>query len=100
MSSTIINRYLTYFELVPAVYPSPLTASDPPSPSSLQNRHRGTSRPPTPVVPATPANRPRRESKDQNRRRSSRLLEEDFLRTPILADVGGVHDMLSGSAGC
>jgi len=47
----------------------------------------------------TPANRPRRESKDHSRRRSSRLIEEEARsRPPILADVEEFHVVLAGIA--
>lgn len=96
MSITILYRYLTQFDIVPDVYPSPLSPADPPSPSSLSNQQRHTSRAPSPPA-LTPANRPRRDAKDQNRRRSSRLLEEEIrIRTPILADVGELHGTIAG----
>jgi hypothetical protein len=96
MPTSAIYRYLSYFDLIPAVHPSPLSAKDPPPPSSLQNAPRHSPRPPSPTAATTPANRPRRDPKDANRRRSSRLSEEEeYTRTPILADVGDVHDVLA-----
>ncbi|KAF7367417.1 hypothetical protein MSAN_00804300 [Mycena sanguinolenta] len=95
---TVLYRYLTQFDLVPPVYPSPLLANDPPPPATLDNPTRQGSRAPSPP-PATPANRPRRESKDQNRRRSSRLVEEEApTRPPILPDLDELHGVLAGIA--
>ncbi|TFK40938.1 hypothetical protein BDQ12DRAFT_678625 [Crucibulum laeve] len=96
MPMPVLHRYLSQFDIVPVVYPSPLSVEDPPSPSSLTNPLPHASRAPSPPV-ATPANRPRREPKDQNRRRSSRLLEEESRsQTPILADVEELHTVLAG----
>ena len=95
-----IYRYLAHFDLVPTVYPSPLSAEDPPPPSSLTQTGRPHSL--TPPLPAntTPANRPRRESREQqqqSRRRSSRLVEEEFRgRPPVLADIEETHRVLAG----
>ena len=95
MSASILHRYLTQFDLIPGVYPSPLKADDPPSPPSLEHSGRQISRASTPAT-VTPANRPRRE---QGKRRSSRLLEEEgATRIPILADVADVHAALAGIA--
>lgn len=95
----VLYRYLTQFDLVPRIHPSPLTAEDPPPPSSLDNPFRQQSRAPSPPPLTTPANRPRRESKDQTRRRSSRLIEEDIQsRTPVLADIDELHGVLAGIA--
>ncbi|KAJ7789474.1 hypothetical protein B0H14DRAFT_2944512 [Mycena olivaceomarginata] len=101
MPAPVLYRYLTQFDLVPGVYPSPLLASDPPPPMSLDNPLRQGSRGPASPPPATPANRPRRESKviPDNRRRSSRLVEEDTAtRPPILADLEELHGVLAGIA--
>jgi hypothetical protein len=99
MPIAVLYRYLSHYDLVPTVYPSPLTADDPPAPSSLENDTRQ-QRSPTPTVQAaTPANRPRRESKEQNRRRSSRLAEDDTRgRMPVLADIDEFHRVLAGIA--
>lgn len=98
MSTSVLHRYLTQFDIVPDVYPSPLSADDPPSPASLCNALRISSRPPSPP-PTTPANRPRREHREQSRRRSSRLLEEEIpTRTPVLADVEELHGILASIA--
>ncbi|KAJ7785653.1 hypothetical protein B0H16DRAFT_1487579 [Mycena metata] len=98
MPTPVLYRYLTQFDLVPLVYPSPLLANDPPPPASLDNPMRPPSRAPSPPA-ATPANRPRRESKDQTRRRSSRLVEEETpTRPPILADLDELHAVLAGIA--
>ena len=96
MPTQILYRYLAQFDIVPGVYPSPLSPEDPPAPSSLVDSQHQESRPLSPPI-LTPANRPRRDPKDsQGRRRSSRLLEEDTRnRVPILADVDEVHNMLA-----
>jgi hypothetical protein len=98
MPIAVLYRYLSHYDLVPTVYPSPLTADDPPAPSLLENDSH--QRSPTPTVQATtPANRPRRESKEQNRRRSSRLAEDDARgRMPVLADIDELHRVLAGIA--
>ena len=100
MPTQILYRYVAQFDIVPSVYPSPLSPEDPPSPSSLVDSQFQDSRPPSPPI-LTPANRPRRDPKDsQGRRRSSRLLEEDTRnRTPILADVNEVHNVLASIVG-
>ncbi|EGN94103.1 hypothetical protein SERLA73DRAFT_188687 [Serpula lacrymans var. lacrymans S7.3] len=99
LSSAALYRYLTHFDIIPMVYPSPLTAEDPPPPSSLQDPSRHGSRGPSPFTIITPANRPKRDPKEQSRRRSSRLLEDDITsRAPILADVDEVHAVLAGLA--
>jgi hypothetical protein len=84
------------FDIVPLVHPSPLSAEDPPAPSSLADPERQHSRPSSPPA-HTPANRPRRDPKEaHNRRRSSRLLEEETrTRTPILSDVAEYHGALA-----
>lgn len=98
MPIAVLHRYLTQFDIIPDVYPSPLFADDPPSPASLCNQLHHSSRPPSPP-PTTPANRPRREHRDPSRRRSSRLLEEEIpTRTPVLADVEELHGILAGIA--
>lgn len=95
MPMHVLYRYLTQFDIIPPVWPSPLSIEDPPQPSFLENPYRHTSRAPSPL-PMTPANRPRRESKEQNRRRSSRLIEEEpRSRPPILADVEELHVVLA-----
>ena len=76
-----------HFDLIPTIRPSPLTTLDPPPPAALEGlpgRHTS----PTPSLSATtPANRPRRDPKEQSRRRSSRLIEDEFpTRAPIVAD--------------
>jgi hypothetical protein len=96
-----LHRYLAQYDLIPAVYPSPLSANDPPAPPSLLEPNRSSSRVPSPPAVITAANRPRREPRDQNqnRRRSSRLLEEEGRsRTPVLADVAEVQSVLANIA--
>ncbi|KAJ7226094.1 hypothetical protein GGX14DRAFT_642836 [Mycena pura] len=98
MPTPVLYRYLTQFELIPHVKPSPMKALDPPPPATLDSPAGQASRAPSPPPPAlaTPANRPRRESKEQTRRRSSRLLEEEVgSRPPILADVDELHAVLA-----
>ncbi|KAF9015385.1 hypothetical protein BDQ17DRAFT_1418460 [Cyathus striatus] len=96
-STAVLHRYLTQFDIVPSIYPSPLTADDPPSPTSLALPSAFLPRTLSPPLPVTPANRPRRESKEQSRRRSSRLLEEEnHVRTPILSDIQELHGVLAG----
>lgn len=90
-----LYRYLNYFNLNPPVYPSPLTAADPPSPDSLLDPVRQNLRGLSPFAIPIPGNRPRRDPKDQSRRRSSRLLEENESRTPILADIAEYQAVLA-----
>ncbi|KAJ3556513.1 hypothetical protein NP233_g11960 [Leucocoprinus birnbaumii] len=97
MPINILYCYMTQFDIIPDVRPSPLSAEDPPSPMSLTNPHRHSPRALSPPAQTTPANRPRREPKEQNRRRSSRLLEEETRsRTPILADTDEIQSVLAG----
>jgi len=93
-----LHRYLAQYDLIPVVHPSPLSAHDPPAPPSLLEANQGPSRGASPPAVTTLANRPRRESREQSRRRSSRLLEEGRLRTPVLADVAEVQSVLAGIA--
>ena len=96
MPTQILYRYMAQFDIVPSVYPSPLSPEDPPAPSTLvDSQHQESNMSSPPIL--TPANRPRRDPKDsQGRRRSSRLLEEDTRnRVPILADVDEVHNVLA-----
>ncbi|EKM83678.1 hypothetical protein AGABI1DRAFT_110318 [Agaricus bisporus var. burnettii JB137-S8] len=96
MPLSFLHSYMTQYDIVPDVWPSPLTAEDPPPPISLFHPHRHSPRVLSPPAHTTPANRPRRESKEQSRRRSSRLLEEENRsRTPILADVDEVQTVLA-----
>ncbi|KAI0307525.1 hypothetical protein B0F90DRAFT_1807013 [Multifurca ochricompacta] len=94
-----LHRYLAQYDLIPAVHPSPLSVQDPPPPPSLLEPLRTLSRGASPPAVSTPANRPRRESREQSRRRSSRLLEEEArMRTPVLADVAEVQSVLANIA--
>ena len=101
MTIEAIHRYLVEFDIVPDLNPLPTTALDPPPPSYLlrpRGQRTSTASPAPQPLPPTPANRPRREpSASANRRRSSRLLddEEPPNVTPILADVGEVHKALA-----
>ncbi|KAF9471306.1 hypothetical protein BDN70DRAFT_888285 [Pholiota conissans] len=96
MSTNMLYRYMIQFDILPSVYPSPLTAENPPPPLSLVDPQRQHSRAPSPPT-VTPANRPRRDPKDSSSRtRSSRVLEEDpRSRTPILTDVDELHGVLA-----
>ncbi|KAF8887730.1 hypothetical protein BD779DRAFT_1611439 [Infundibulicybe gibba] len=97
MPTPVLYRYLAQFDIVPHIYPSPLSPEDPPPPTSLTHFHQHPSRVVPSPPPATPANRPRRDPKEQTRRRSLRLLEEDVrARTPVLADVEELHTVLAG----
>jgi len=98
MPITTLYGYIAQFDLIPSVNPSPLTADDPPPPPFLQDPKRYGSRVPSPPPTTTPANRPRRESKDQNRRRSSRLADDILGRTPILSDIDEFNGVLAGLA--
>ncbi|TCD71451.1 hypothetical protein EIP91_010157 [Steccherinum ochraceum] len=101
LPTEILHRYLSHFDLIPEVDPSPATANDPPPPSTLlvprSQRHSASQSPPP--LPVTPANRPRREASASaaSRRRSSRMLEEDLPlpAVPVLADVSEFHGMLA-----
>ncbi|PFH54684.1 hypothetical protein AMATHDRAFT_72449 [Amanita thiersii Skay4041] len=98
LSTMELLRYLTQFNIVPMVRPSPLLADDPPPPFVLANPIRDAPREVSPLAVATATNRPRREIKEP-RRRSSRLLEEDMAsRIPILADIDEVHNVLASVA--
>ncbi|TFK30657.1 hypothetical protein FA15DRAFT_662676 [Coprinopsis marcescibilis] len=97
MSVQVLYKYMTQFDIIPPVYPSPLTAEDPPYPALLADSQRQPSRSPSPPPTTTPANRPRREpSQSQQRRRSSRLVDEDLpYRTPVLADIADLPNVLA-----
>jgi hypothetical protein len=95
LSTASLQRYLTQYDIVPKVYPSPLSPEDPPAPTSLADPAMQHQRPPSPLM-LTPANRPRRDREAHNRRRSSRLVEEEARqRTPILCDVAELHGVLA-----
>lgn len=96
LPTATLHRYLSHFNLTPLIYPSQLTSTPLPAPSILLAPTRQSSRGLSPLaMSTTPANRPRRDPKDQSRRRSSRLLEESEPRVPILADVADVHTVLA-----
>ncbi|KAE9403225.1 hypothetical protein BT96DRAFT_917665 [Gymnopus androsaceus JB14] len=99
MPSPFIYRYLAAFDLIPSIRPLPNSADEPPPPYSLGPNYRQPSPAPSPVPVTTPANRPRRDQKDQtqSRRRNSRLSEEiPFQRT--VCDVHDLHLVLAGLA--
>ncbi|KAI4523007.1 hypothetical protein K525DRAFT_197446 [Schizophyllum commune Loenen D] len=106
----VIHNYLATFDLIPPIYPSPLSKEDPIPPAVLLSTglHRQASPPPPPPPVqsgpgATPANRPRRDpmtlkERETSRRRSARLLEDEELwraRPPILNDVKELNVVLS-----
>ncbi|KAG6371515.1 hypothetical protein JVT61DRAFT_9219 [Boletus reticuloceps] len=93
-----LHRYISHFNLIPIINPSPLSLADPPTPAFLLEPTPHSSRALSPLVIPTPANRPRRDPKDQSRRRSSRLLEDNETRTPIMSDVAEVHTLLAALA--
>ncbi|KAF9069651.1 hypothetical protein BDP27DRAFT_1222248 [Rhodocollybia butyracea] len=101
MPTLSVLRYLSAYDLVPSIRPLPSSADEPPPPYSLMH-YPHPPRAPSPVPVTTPANRPRRDpnQKDQSRRRSSRLSEEEnfFQRTPVLADTYELHVVLAGLA--
>jgi len=98
MPIATLYGYIAQFELIPSVIPSPLTADDPPPPPFLQDPMRYGSRAPSPLPTTTPANRPRRESKDHSRRRSSRLADDILGRTPLLSDIDEFNGVLADIA--
>ncbi|KAF8746300.1 hypothetical protein AX14_000090 [Amanita brunnescens Koide BX004] len=93
LSVAELHRYLTQFNIVPIVRPSPLLVDDPPAPITLANPTRAVLRETSPGI-SMPANRSRREG----RRRSSRLADDESERTAVLADVEEVHTVLAGIA--
>ncbi|KAI0077426.1 hypothetical protein K474DRAFT_1085867 [Panus rudis PR-1116 ss-1] len=102
LPTSVLFRYLAQYQLIPEVDPPPSSAADPPPPMLLlhpRGSQHSADSPPPPTLPPTPANRPRREASASasNRRRSSRLLEDDRRPhlTPVLADVGEVHNVLA-----
>jgi hypothetical protein len=98
MPITTLYGYIAQFDLIPSVIPSPLTADDPPPPPFLLDPTRYGSRAPSAPPTTTPANRPRRESKDHSRRRSSRLADDILGRTPILSDIDEFNGVLAAIA--
>lgn len=104
LPTSALYQYIMQYDLVPVIYPTPLTAEDPPPPIALLDSARMASRAPTPapLIPvSTPANRPRRsrETKEASRRRSTRLLEEELRggmeQVPVLADIAELHNVLA-----
>ncbi|KAF8577848.1 hypothetical protein K439DRAFT_1639322 [Ramaria rubella] len=92
-----LRRYIVQTDIIPVLYPSPCSTETPPLPNGLLNTQAIAPRMPSPAASTTPANRPKRDLKDGNRRRSSRLQEEDARnrRAPILADAEAVHDVFA-----
>lgn len=102
-----MHRYLACFDLIPDLDPSPLSAEDPGPPSSLLKpkshlpphghalRRTSTASP----GPVGAPSRPRREP-GGNRRRSSRLVEEERIPAPppVYGDIAEVNGVLAGIA--
>ncbi|KAF7437319.1 hypothetical protein PC9H_004158 [Pleurotus ostreatus] len=97
MPLSVLYRYMTQFNLVPVITPSPLSPEDPAPPSTLAHPFRHSSRPPSPPTQTTPANRPRRDPREQqqHRRRSLRLVDEYTPRTPILVDLEELNGVIA-----
>ncbi|KAI1790464.1 hypothetical protein LXA43DRAFT_890877 [Ganoderma leucocontextum] len=104
-----LHRYLACFDLIPDVDPSPLSAEDPGPPSSLlkQKSHlpphghvlrRTSTASPGPGGLST-GHRARRDP-GGNRRRSSRLVEEERIPAPppVYGDIAEVNGVLAGIA--
>ncbi|KAL5535086.1 hypothetical protein ACEPAF_3179 [Sanghuangporus sanghuang] len=119
LPTSALYEYIMQYDLVPVIYPTPLSAEDPPPPAALLDPARMASRAPTPSPllmshpfmiqlqqqhqhqhqheqqlhqSNTPANRPRRtrEAKEGSRRRSTRLIEEEMRGA---GGVGGIVGM-------
>ncbi|KAI0641124.1 hypothetical protein C8Q79DRAFT_885559, partial [Trametes meyenii] len=114
LPSDALHRYLSHFDLVPDLDPSPLSVEDPGPPSSLLRpkshvpphghalRRTSTSSPvPAPPGPMqTVGSRARREG-GGTRRRSSRLVEEEQRAPgppPVYGDIAEVEGVLAGMA--
>ncbi|KAI0638864.1 hypothetical protein C8Q77DRAFT_1221649 [Trametes polyzona] len=105
-----LHRYLAHFDLIPDLDPSPLSVEDPGQPSSLLKpkthvpshghalRQTSTASP-GPGPTGTAANRPRRDP-GANRRRSSRLVEEERVPAPppVYGDIAEVDGVLAAIA--
>ncbi|KIJ45243.1 hypothetical protein M422DRAFT_30099 [Sphaerobolus stellatus SS14] len=92
-----LHKYLLQVDAVPQLNPSPCSTETPPLPSSLLNPPVVAPRIASPVPSSTPANRPKRDGRESQRRRSSRLQEEDARsrKAPILADAEAVQDVFA-----
>lgn len=101
MPLSVLYRYMTQFNLVPVITPSPLSPEDQAPPSTLAHPFRHNSRPPSPPTQTTPASRPLRDpvlnsrEQQQHRRRSLRLVDEYMPRTPILVDLEELNGVLA-----
>lgn len=103
-----LREYMDKHDLVPPIFPSPAISFTPPPPKNLMN--------PPPMIPRRelsptpslglstggipPAGRRRGDNRaSKDRRRSSRLLEEENgwkdMRTPILSDVEEAHNAMA-----
>ncbi|RPD70809.1 hypothetical protein L226DRAFT_574468 [Lentinus tigrinus ALCF2SS1-7] len=107
LPSEALHRYLACFDLIPELDPSPLAAEDPGPPSSLLRPRshipphghalrRTSTTSPGPGPMPTAANRPRRDP-GANRRRSSRLVEEERAPAPapLHSDLSEVEGILA-----
>ncbi|KAL7285922.1 hypothetical protein ACG7TL_001033 [Trametes sanguinea] len=103
-----LHRYLAHFDLIPDLDPSPLSVEDPGPPTSLLKpkshlpphghalRRTSTA---SPGPTGTSANRPRRDPAG-NRRRSSRLVEDERIPAPppVYGDLAEVDGVLAAIA--
>ncbi|KAL1940689.1 hypothetical protein VTO73DRAFT_8124 [Trametes versicolor] len=105
-----LHRYLAHFDLIPDLDPSPLSIEDPGPPSSLlkakshvplhgHSLRQASTASPGPVPTGTAANRPRRDP-GANRRRSSRLVEDERFPAPppVYGDIAEVDGVLAAIA--
>ncbi|OSD05684.1 hypothetical protein PYCCODRAFT_1165383 [Trametes coccinea BRFM310] len=103
-----LHRYLAHFDLIPDLDPSPLSVEDPGPPTSLLKpkshlpphghalRRTSTA---SPGPTGTSANRARRDPAG-NRRRSSRLVEDERIPAPppVYGDLAEVDGVLAAIA--
>jgi len=104
-----LREYMDKHDLVAPIFPSPASSLTPPPPKDLMNPppmipRRELSRTPSPLGLSTggipPAGRRRGDNRaSKDRRRSSRLLEEENgwkeMRKPILADLEDAHKAMA-----
>ncbi|KAI0358826.1 hypothetical protein OH77DRAFT_1110044 [Trametes cingulata] len=105
-----LHRYLAHFDLIPDLDPSPLSVEDPGPPSSLLRPkshvpphghalRQASTASPGPIPTGSTANRPRRDP-GGNRRRSTRLVEEERQPAPppVYGDIAEVDGVLAAIA--
>ncbi|KAI0369902.1 hypothetical protein BV20DRAFT_325821 [Pilatotrama ljubarskyi] len=105
-----LHRYLAHFDLIPDLEPSPLSVEDPGPPSSLLKPkaqiplhghalRQASTASPGPIPTGGAANRPRRDP-GGNRRRSTRLVEEERVPAPppVYGDIAEVDGVLAAIA--